>query len=769
MVGNNSICYEAIQRVFRNAVVDYLRVRMGEVFPNDHIEKLKRPFAGEWPTLEANAAACRQSGGTETKIRDEYDLLSVGHFFNVFEAYYDKLFSAASLAGKTYTKPAKAKLLGNLKSVKDLRDPLCHPVQEEISFEEAFGILTDVKQVLSGLGFEQEAQVVSRLMSELKGIDNHSADNLIVSLPTQDSIYLEFIGRQDILGELDEWFSSLTNKRALLAGDGGKGKSAVAYRYAQGLSQKSERYKMIAWLSAKRRRFQEGRTVEIDAPDFTNLDSAINKLLLKFGVIPDDLSKPLVDRKSQLLQFLNDFPAFVVADDIDTVLDDTEVVSFFTFEVPSTRSTVLLTSRRDIPGIKNFTIRGFEEQDAEAFVRSRVELYGLDPSTVQAPIIKEMTAVTDGSPLYMDDLLRLAKIVPLKKAIEMWAEKKGDEARKYALQRELEKLSPDARKVLIAACIREGPTSFAELESILVFSDERLFAALSQLQTMFLFPKPRVVEGEQRFELNSNTRKLVHLVERSSDLYGRIEVATKALSGQLPDVGRGIIAALIRQAYLLMNSERFPEAESLLLKAADKYPQAGDLQGFLGFLYRKWNRYTDATRHFEAAFKLKCRSRETYRHWVKMEMAQKEWTRAIAAAEKGLRILPDFYELHALRAECKVRSGQDLLSRLQREKAYKLWSEAVQELRTELKPPEKLQDGEREISSWMYRTLAICLDCLADFKALKQCLIQWQVEHPDDPQVERQKEIIAARRGKTVDELALQRPDLQTTSRPKPF
>ena len=769
MIGNNAICYEAIQRVFRNAVVDYLRKRMADIFPSDHIERLKRPFANEWPALVANAKACRESGGTETKIKDDYDLLSVGHFFSVFDSYYDKMFSAAALASQAHPKPVKAKLLGNLKAVKDLRDPLSHPVEEEISFEEAFGILTDVKQVLAALGFDQEAQVVTRLMSELKGIDDHSAENLVLSLPTQDSIYIEFIGRGKVLSSLDEWFSSQTNKRALLAGDGGKGKSAVAYRYAQVRAATSERYKLIAWLSAKRRRFEDGKTIPIDAADFHDLDSAINKLLLKYGVMPDDLSGALDDRKRRLQELLNDFPAFVVVDDIDTVLDDTELVNFFTFELPSTKSTVLVTSRRDIPGIKNFTIFGFEPKEAEDFIRSRVELYGLDANAVPDGCFNELVQATDGSPLYMDDLLRLVKIVPVRKAVEMWSEKRGDEARRYALQRELENLSEHAKKVLIAACVRETPTSFAELETVLRFSEDRLLAALTELQTLFLFPKPRVVEGEQRFEVNTNTRKLVRLVEGSSDLYARIETASKAVSGQLPDVGRGIISALIRQAYLLMNSSRFVEAETLLTQAAEKYPQAGDLEGFLGFLYRKWGRYADAVRHFEAAYKLKCKNPDTYRHWIKMEMAQKEWTRAISAADKALRILPDLYELHALRAECKVRSGQDLFSRLQREKAFKLWNEAVGELKVALKSPESLRDGERDISAWMYRTLVICLDCLSDFRMLKQSFLDWEREHPEDKNIERQREFILRKRGKAVEELAALPPDVQTTSRPKPF
>jgi hypothetical protein len=186
----------------------------------------------------------------------------------------------------------------------------------------------------------------------------------------------------------------------------------------------------------------------------------------------DDLQRPIEEKKTKLIAYLNDFPAFLVVDDIDTVLSDTDVVNLFTFEIPSTKSTVLLTSRRDIPGIKSFTIRGFELAEAQDFVASRIELYSLDPAGFADTITKDLLDVTDGSPLYMDDLLRLTKIVSVERAISLWSEKKGDEARRYALQRELEQLSTDARKVLIAACITEEPISFAEIETVLSVSED---------------------------------------------------------------------------------------------------------------------------------------------------------------------------------------------------------------------------------------------------------------------------------------------------------
>jgi tetratricopeptide (TPR) repeat protein len=747
LVGNNALCYEGIQRHFRNTVVSFLRERMKAAFPNEHAVRLTKPFGEDWGKAAKNATDSRAQGGTSTQIKDDFDLLGVNHFYSLFEQYYDKLFSAAAGHPADRPKPSKPKLLGNLKGIKDSRDPLSHPVEEEVSYEEAFGLLNDAKQVLIALGMNDSAQEIAKLVSALTDYNEEPPAGPIMRLPTQDSVYIEFVGREGLLDELRQWYLDPYNRRCTLAGDGGKGKSAVAYRYAQSLAQTVSDFKVVIWLSAKRRKLQQGAVVLIEAPDFIDADSAVNRLLREFGAVEEDLKKALAEKRQLLLEYLNTFPAFLIIDDIDTVLEDYQVVGLFTSEIPNTRSCVLLTSRRDIPGTRSIFVDGFTPPEAEQFIRSRVSLYGLAADSFSPAVIKSISRVCDHSPLYIDDLMRLVKVMDVSKAIAIWEEKQGDEARKYALQREMERLSSGAKKVLIAATVTDEPVSFAEIQGVLNIGEDRLISCLTELQTLFLMPKPSLVEGEQRFQINTNTKKLVRLVEGGSDLYARIETSSKALRGKLPDVGRGVISALIRQAYFLMTSGKYAEAETLMLNAIKKYPQIADLEGFIGFLYRKWDRIADARIHFEEAYKLRCKNEDTYRHWVKMELSQKEWTRAIEAADQCLKVLPDFYEMKHFKTDALLKLGLDFTARLQREKAERLWRQAVEELKLALKSPDAVKPGELAISAQMYRTLIICLDLLGDLRALNQCFKQWQLEHPDDPNVAKQAAFISRKRG----------------------
>ena len=95
-----------------------------------------------------------------------------------------------------------------------------------------------------------------------------------------------------------------------------------------------------------------------------------------------------------------------------------------------------------------------------------------------------------------------------------------------------------------------------------------------------------------------------------------------ALAGKFPAIGHGIVSSLIRQAILRLSAQQHAEADDSP-RSNRKIPNAPDLHGVLGYVYRRMGRIADARTQFEAAFKFKSNNPEMYLHWLKLEIAEK--------------------------------------------------------------------------------------------------------------------------------------------------
>ncbi|HKO59543.1 MAG TPA: hypothetical protein VJV03_00155, partial [Pyrinomonadaceae bacterium] len=199
MSNNNSICYEAIQRVYRNAVVRLIRNNLRETFPEDWSEKLHSLFTKEeWDRIRANARSTRASGQLNTPLIDDFDLLSVSHFFNIFDKYYSVLLKNNSEENARELKIQKEKLLSWIKTIKDLRDPLMHPGEDDFTREDSFLLLDCARRVLLRAGLLENASEIRALMDRLLGTHSiHSkAEPLEDELPPRESIVIDFVGRE---------------------------------------------------------------------------------------------------------------------------------------------------------------------------------------------------------------------------------------------------------------------------------------------------------------------------------------------------------------------------------------------------------------------------------------------------------------------------------------------------------------------------------------------------------------------------------------------
>ena len=114
-----------------------------------------------------------------------------------------------------------------------------------------------VLSVLRTLGLDDSTERITKVQSELAcraasvGENIAATNKLEASLQPREEIFDQFVGRTAELEDLWKWLSEPAMGRWVLVGDGGKGKSAVAYQFGD-ISTTFRRCGIIRGILAKR-------------------------------------------------------------------------------------------------------------------------------------------------------------------------------------------------------------------------------------------------------------------------------------------------------------------------------------------------------------------------------------------------------------------------------------------------------------------------------------------------------------------------------------
>ena len=673
----NAICFEGINRVYRNAVVNHIHARLSGDQISGAFQEKEGNGKTKWENRKSSAERLHRTGAlTFPMPSNDADLLDITHFPDLFKQYADALFPEQDKVGKGQAWQWANEISNYRGAV------IAHPAALEASENDAWRMLDDAARILRYyIRHEDAAEKVAGLRrmvaSEEAQTDERPTELPAPFFPSRETVVSDFFGREEELDDLSRWLKKPREpRRWALEGDGGKGKSAIAYRFAESVITKelTSDLAMVIWLSAKReqRNSFTRETENIASPDFWNLESAQDKIIRAYEKVHGNLVSN-GEKDTKCLEWLEVVPALIILDDFDSLRKFGETGVFFETRdfftdrvVTETSSRVLLTSRIQVPGFERQStiVEGFKGDDGLAFVDKAVGWFKL-PTYLFTPekerdIRSEILAACEGSPLFVEDLLRLCKTYHLagqikdrdgiRDTIADWRDAgKGDEVRKYALEREIDTLTEVAREVLLTcALFPAGSISRSEIDIIVERSASEITSAIFTLQGLFLMEAPKQYEGEEasRFSMNSNTRSLVEIL--NSDLKGRVQRRIKDMTDPPPSDPIQYSEAIwlrIKEARRASDHNRrdYPEAVRLLKEAIGLYlggdygqGNLGDLHGRLARVYYFWKRYTDAREHYRKAAAFKCPVEATYVTWCQMEANQKEWSIAAEAAESGL-------------------------------------------------------------------------------------------------------------------------------------
>jgi len=527
-------------------------------------------------------------------------------------------------------------------------------------------------------------------------------------LPTKESIVPQFVGRRTELALLWTWFRDTKSGRWLLAGEGGTGKTAIAYEFAsQVVSVDPKEYLGVLWLSAKRREFIEGGVRPIDDPDFSCLDELCVKIASFVGETTHETPTP-----DAVLDLVSSLPILIIADDVDSLSrDDEDAIEFLSFRLPNAGAKVLLTSRR-VPfglGTTSTTVPGLQGQAAEEFIDSRIQMFDLDDNRFSKKRRKEIVDTTGGSPLFIEDLLRLAGILSVDQALKDWKSRRGNDAREYALGKELDQLPEEAQLVLLTCCLdaTDGLT-VPEISAITGYSQDLVINSAGSVQKLFLLSKPRFIDGAERFAVSPNTRSLVLARFQGSDALRRLQSAYREASNKkVTGIARSEVGRAMRHIFSLERLGQLEKAEAAVKSALQQYPSNADLIGQLGILLSQWKphpRANEARENFRRASELRCNRERPYSKWAELELGLKEYSSASEAADVGLTLAGRTPKLLFLAGQARSLLGQELRRQVHQDRAATALREARALLKASLEASEA---NSRERSTYRRALLAL--------------------------------------------------------------
>jgi tetratricopeptide (TPR) repeat protein len=422
------------------------------------------------------------------------------------------------------------------------------------------------------------------------------------NLPDRNIICPQVMGRKDALEHLWRWLPDDLSHVKVLAGEGGIGKSSIAYEFADQVSLLDRQvFSQVIWLSAKKRQFRPLTNSYHDMTEthFGAYDELLDRICDFLAVTDAERAESTRSKKLRLIkQGFEVMPSLVVVDDIDS-LEDTEQKQALElgFLLSGTKTKLLLTTRNNIiySGDICYTVRGIEKFEFPSFFEALMVRFPSPTRARPKPAdIERIWEASKGSPLFAESILRLLAYQTVGEAIANWKGAAGDDVRKAALLREIMQLSSESRRILLALALL-SEASLSELSEVTGYEASRIAAATQSLSSLFLVEAPKL-GGESRIRVSETTGRLVLSIRRelAAD-HVHIEKVIKdfrvsAADGQKRS-GNKIVGAAILQASALERQGRVSEALATLDFALRKTPKGkrGDILAYIGHLHLQKN------------------------------------------------------------------------------------------------------------------------------------------------------------------------------------
>lgn len=465
------------------------------------------------------------------------------------------------------------------------------------------------------------------------------------NLPDRNFICPRFIGRDQTVNALWRWLGDDLSHVKVLAGEGGLGKSSIAYEFAERVSETPDvPFEQVMWLTAKERQFKafDDQYVKMPERHYTSYAELLVAICERLPFTKSELDGATpVELRRMVKQGLSNTVSLVVIDDVDSLSgEEQRQVLELGMMLGGSSSRLLLTTRfnqsfsnDNVIKLSGLTLNDEFPLYLEA-LRERLDFPKLTSQEEE-----KIHQTSEGSPLFSESLLRLLRWNSVNDAIAQWRGERGASVRAAALKREIELLSPEAQRILLTVALL-GEASTVELCEVLGYPSELIEGGLDELQSLFLVAAPALA-SVARFRVPDNTRRQVvdpttTLITDRSRLEKDIAIFRK--KGERTPTRDSRVAAAISQAAALVRIGDMPLALATIKDARKRTQDHFDLLSYQAALHLKEMppQIEHARTLARKAFTAGCRKPEVFECWFEAEWIAENYVGALEAAEAAL-------------------------------------------------------------------------------------------------------------------------------------
>lgn len=459
-------------------------------------------------------------------------------------------------------------------------------------------------------------------------------------LPARDPDLIRFVGRGESLAYLREWLLDHRSPVRLVTGIGGLGKTTLAYRFAEEVAEiGSDEIEWIIWVTAKQQTYSalRGKLVATNTVDFTDLKDLLVKILdqLSYEIVWEDEEPNIDELTERLVEALSIYSCLIVIDDLDSLPPDEQRETVAAFNAIALRtvgrdiapSRVLFTSRIDqgLPPTAVHKISGLSEVDFNTHLENLFDTFKI--ARLDAKITHQLFDVASGSPLFAASIVRLIKLgINPRELIETWKGQDGEEVRRFAFEREINRLDTQQSRLLYAVLLL-GETSVADVAEVLEITQRMARDRISELQAYHLISTATKNNGDSTIFAPD---ELVAISTILKNHLGTDATSVERACARAREVSRTddrTIGSKIRQIVAAWNANRLQEALVMAKELKSLQKKNGDVANILGQAYLRTSPpdFKNAHQEFREARRLGCIRPELVGDLIRTKIELEDW------------------------------------------------------------------------------------------------------------------------------------------------